>query len=139
MLFIVKQGVISSKQYFLKALRACWPLNNRKKTPPSTVSSGHVIEAYVVYRRDKHEQEKQIVHFCGRVSSDNTKKIKASPIFFDKERGVDYLRHRDPCECLLKVSIPQAAIVGSNDELSITMDRLNFIQVHDLFDRRAAG
>lgn len=139
MLLMVKQGMSVSKQYFLKAIRACWASNSRKKNQPLMNCSGHVIEAYVVYRRDKHEQEKQNIHFCGHVSSDNTRKIKSSPIFLDKERGVEYLRHRDPCECLLKVSIPQAAIVGSNDELSITMDRLNFIQVHDLFDRRVAG
>ena len=97
------------------------------------------LEIFLVYDVGNNARRIDFNDFFDKSMPDISTHIAIKPIFFSKEKALDYMTFMDVHHCILRAYVPESAIEGYFDELCLKKDRLTHEQIHGCFPHHAKG
>lgn len=97
------------------------------------------IEIYLVYDAGQKRRRSDFNAFFTKTIADMDSHISGKPIFFSEEKALHYMRFVDASHCILKAYVPESAIEGHFDELSLKKGSLLRMQIHGCYPSYAKG
>jgi hypothetical protein len=97
------------------------------------------IEVFVVYDAGHKRRRSDFNAFFTKSITDIDGHIAGKPIFFNEEKALHYMRFVDASHCILRAYVPESAIEGHFDELSLKKGSILRMQIHGCYPSYAKG
>ncbi|MBY0545487.1 MAG: hypothetical protein K2Q14_08085 [Gammaproteobacteria bacterium] len=99
----------------------------------TNLGSQRYIELYLICDFRQKINSIRVKHLFDDQINYIIKHICQKPVFLDKENALGYMRFVGIARCILHVYVPESAIEGQFDGLSIKEDSLDANQIHGCF------
>lgn len=97
------------------------------------------IEVFLVYDAGHKRRRSDFNAFFTKSIADIDGHIAEKPIFFNEDKALHYMSFVDAGHCILRAYVPESAIEGYFDELSLKKGSVLRMQIHGCYPCYAKG
>jgi hypothetical protein len=103
------------------------------------LNNQYYVKVFLIFDIGYKHRRADYLHFFTKFIKELDKKVATNPIFFNEDKALQYMRFIDSSRCVLTAYVPESAIEGQFDELSLKKGYLAADQIHGCYPCYAKG